>query len=168
MKARLVHIKEAGIVETILAMESIFPQKLGYGRTQVIENLENPNNVNIVAENDNGVIGYILGIPHNDAVTFFKEDDPLMSDNSDGKLIYVDQIAVIMSEQDSEHAVFKFLVKSFAYEVKKKGFDKWSGHLAMGLNFIIGAMYEGRILARRRVKLPCYDNLPFVYMEGWV
>ncbi len=166
MKARLVGIKDPGILEIILGMESIFPQELGYGEEDVIRNLSNSRNFNIIVENDNGEpIGYILGIPHTDAVISLGHDDPIM-ENHDGRKIYVDQLAVVADERDSEHVVFKFLVSSLAKEAKRAGYERWSAHLAMGLQFIIDEMYRGRIIASRRVRLASCGNLPFAYREG--
>ncbi|MEI8343534.1 MAG: hypothetical protein WCF93_01125 [Candidatus Moraniibacteriota bacterium] len=167
MRSRIVTDKDAGMVEAILAMEQLFPKKIGYGEWDVWDNLQNLNNMNIIAENDNGdIIGYILCIPQNEAVEYLKEDDPVMEKSED--MVYVDQIAVARNEREGEHVVFKFLVEALSEEAKKRGVKKWSSHLVMGINLIIGQMYSGRVVSQRRLKMVKYGNYPLVYMVGFV
>ena len=65
MKGLVVTNKDRRMVEAILAIEDLFPKKLMYGESDIRDNLENKNNMNIIAEDDDGnIIGYALFIPH--------------------------------------------------------------------------------------------------------
>lgn len=169
MKARIVTDKDPGMVEAILAMEKLFPKKIGYGEWDVWDNLQNLNNTNLIIEDDKGnIIGYGLFIPQVEAVEYLKDEDPLMS-NDCSNMAYVDQIAVIKECREGSHAVLSFLLEALIIEGKKKGYERWSSHVAMGLNLLVERTYKNSIVKEktRTVKMPSYEYL-FVYMEGVV
>ena len=167
MKCLVVTDKDLGIVETILAMEDLFPNKLRYRESEVRANLKNPYNINVIATNDDGnIIGYTLLIPHEDAVEYLKEDDPLMEYNYK-KTGYLDQIAVVTNQGIDKYKVFNNLFECLAIEFQKRGFEQWSAHVAIPIDVIIRRKYNGKILTNktRSVTMPSYDGI-FVYMEG--
>jgi len=163
-RARLVNDKDEGMVEAILKMERLFPEKIGYGEWDVWDNLQNKKNMNIIVEEEGEIIGYILCIPQNEAVAYLKKDDPLMKNCQE--MCYADQIAIIEDKRGG--AVFRFLIKELSAEAKKKGFTKWSSHLMGGLEVVFRRMYKGRIIAERKLRMPAYGDYDLIYMEGWI
>jgi hypothetical protein len=164
MKARLVDDKEKGMIEAIFKMEGLFPKKIEYGEWDVWDNLQNPNNMNIIAEEDGEIIGYVLCIPQSEAVAYLKNDDPLMKDCPN--MGYVDQIAVVEDKRGGE--VFRFLVNELAVEGRKRGYTKWSSHLMKGMESALRHMYEGKIITERETKMSTYGEYDLVYMEGFI
>ncbi len=166
MKSRIVTDKDPGMVKAILAMEDLFPKKVGYGEWDVWDNLQNLNNMNIIVEDDDGnIIGYTLCIPQVEAVEYLKDEDPLMTKSID--MAYVDQVAILKECREGSHAVLSFLLEALMVEGRKKGYKKWSSHIVMGLNLLIERIYKSSIIKEktRTVKMPSYD-CSFVYMEG--
>jgi hypothetical protein len=167
MKWRVVTDKNQGIIETILAIEDLFPNKLRYNESEVRDNLQNQNNINIIAEDDDGnIIGYILLIPHKEAVEYLREDDPLLEYNCI-KTGYLDQIVVAKKLGVDRYKVFNYLIKCLTIEAKKRGVEQWSAHVAKPIDVIIMRKYNGKIFTNktRTVKMLSYDGI-FVYMEG--
>lgn len=164
MNARLVDDKEKGMVEAILKMESLFPEKIRYGEWDVWDNLQNPNNMNIIAEEESEIIGYVLVIPQVEAVGYLKDDDPLMENCRE--MVYVDQIAVVEDKRGGE--AFRFLVKELLVEAQKRGFEKWSSHLMVGLGDVLRRMFEGKIILERKTRMSAYGDHDLIYMEGWI
>jgi hypothetical protein len=167
MKCLVVTDKDPGIFETIVALEDLFPNKLRYRESEVRNNLKSPYNINIIAANDDGnIIGYILLIPHEEAVEYLKEDDPLMEYNYK-KTGYIDQIAVVTNPGIDKYKVFNNLIECLTRESEKRGFEQWSAHLAIPIDVIIRRKFNGKILTNktRSVTMPSYDGI-FVYMEG--
>jgi hypothetical protein len=167
MKGLVVTNKDRGMVEAILAIEDLFPKKLMYGESDIRDNLENKNNMNIIAEDDDGnIIGYALFIPHEDAVKFLRTDDPLMEYNYK-KTAYLDQIAVVKDIGVDRYLVFNFLLECLGIEAIKRGYEQWSSHIAIPIDIIIRKKYNGKIFTKktRQVKMPSYDGI-FIYMEG--
>lgn len=167
MIPKLVGVDDPGMVEAILNLEKLFPERLDYGEEDVRKNLADPENMNIVALNGNNeIIGYILCIPHNRMAVDLKNEDPLMRTCSD-KTGYIDQIAVIGSMRE-RLTVFKFLIESLAVEGSKRGYVRWSSHLIGGLEGPIRGMYKGKVILQRKTVMPSYGGNVFTYMEGWV
>jgi predicted GNAT superfamily acetyltransferase len=164
MISRLVTDKEEGMVQAILRLEGLFPEKIGYGEWDVWDNLQNPNNMNIVAEDGGEIIGYVLCIPQEEAVAYLKKDDPFMENCGDR--CYVDQIAVVEDKRGGK--AFRFLVAELAVEAKKRGFTKWSSHLLAELEGVLQRMYEGKVTLIRKTKMSAYGDHELVYMEGWI
>lgn len=164
MKARLVDDKEDGMVKAILAMESLFPEKVGYGEWDVWDNLQNPNNMNIIAEEAGEIIGYVLCIPQEEAVAYLKDDDPLMENCRE--ICYLDQIAVVEGKRGG--AVLRFLIEELSVQAQKRGFTKWSSHFMAGMEGIARRMYGGRIILERKTKMIAYGDYDLIYIEGWI
>lgn len=164
MQARLVNDKERGMVEAILAMENLFPEKMGYGEWDIWDNLQNPNNLNIIAEEDSEIIGYVLGIPQEEAVVYLKNDDPLMENCREA--CYVDQIAVVEDKRGG--AILRLLIFELSVQAQKKGFTKWTSHLMVGMEGIIRRMYKGKIILERKTKMLAYGDYDLIYMEGLI
>jgi predicted GNAT superfamily acetyltransferase len=165
MKARLIDDKEKGMVEAILKMEGLFPQKIGYGEWDVWDNLQNLNNMNLIVEDDGEIIGYVLCIPQKEAIGYLKNDDPLMQDCHE--MCYVDQIAIV--EDKRGRAVFTFILDNLAVEAEKRGFKRWSTHIMAGLEGALKQALRGRtITEERKTRMSSYGNYDLVYMEGWI
>lgn len=162
MRARLVNDKETGMVEAILAMENLFPEKIGYGEWDVWDNLQNSNNINIVIEDDNGrIIGYLLAIPQVEAVGYLKDEDPLLSVKD--RMYHVDQVAVVEDKRNG--FVFRRLVKEMVVEVKKRGGNMLSTYVLDGMSSVIEQMFPN-VTEKRTTKLPSYGDHNLIYMEG--
>jgi len=164
MKARLVDDKEKGMVEAILKLQCLFPKKIEYGEWDVWDNLQNPNNMNIITEEDGEIIGYVLGIPQEEAIAYLKNDDPLMENCHE--TCYVDQIAVIEGKRGG--AVLRILIEELSVQAKKRGLTKWSSHFMVGLEGIARRMYGGRIILERKTRMLAYGDHDLIYIEGWI
>lgn len=163
MKARLVNDKEEGMVKAILAMENLFPEKIAYGEWDVWDNLQNPNNINIVIEEDDGrIIGYILAIPQIEAVGYLREEDPLLL-VKDG-MYHIDQIVVI--EERRNGSIFRRLLEETMIETRKRGGDKLSAYVLVGgLSASVERIFRGRVIEKRFTRLPSYGNHDLAYIE---
>jgi len=162
LRARLVNDKEEGMVAAILAMEKLFPEKIEYGEWDVWDNLQNPNNINVIIEDDDGrIVGYILAIPQAEAVGYLKDEDPLLQDREG--MYHVDQVAVVEDKRGG--SVFRRLVKEMIVEVKRRGGRKLSSYIMNGLSNVIERMFEN-ITEKRAVKLLSYGNHELFYLES--
>lgn len=162
MKARLINDQERGMVEAILAMENLFPEKIGYGEWDVWDNLQNANNINVIIEDDNGrIIGYLLAIPQVEAVGYLKEEDSLLS-VKDG-MYHVDQVAVVEDRRNG--VVFRRLIHEMIAEVKKRGGSTLSSYIMAGMSSAIEQMFKN-ITERRATRLPSYGDHDLIYMEA--
>jgi hypothetical protein len=164
LKARLITDKDEKAEKIVRKLQKLFPEKVGYGDWDVWDNLQNPNNINIVAEEDGKSIGYILCIPQEEAYRYLKELDPQIS--NDPKMCYVDQICITEEKRDGK--AFIFLIKELEKEALKRGYVKWSSHLMRGMETVLRRMYAGKIISERETKMPAYGNHDLVYMEGWI
>lgn len=153
------------MVEAILKLESLFPRKIGYGEWDVWDNLQNPNNMNIIVEEDGRIIGYVLCIPQKEAIAYLKNDDPLMQNRHE--MCYVDQIAIVEDKRGG--AVFTFIVDNLAVEAEKRGFKRWSTHIMAGLEGALKEALRGRIITKeRKTRMSSYGDYDLIYMEGWI
>ena len=163
MKIRLVNDKENGMVKKILKLQKMFPRRLDYGEWDVWDNLQNPRNINLVLEDESGIIGYLLAIPQDEAVRYLHKDDPLIK--IDTEMYYVDQVVVLPDKR--VRGSFKNLIKDLVEEVKRKGIKKLSSHLVTegGFNRLISAMFAGKVISKRMVNLPSYGEHILEYIE---
>jgi hypothetical protein len=162
MISRIVNDKEEGMTENILEMEKLFPDKINYESWDVWDNLQNPNNINLVVEEEDKIIGYVLAIPQEEAVEYLKEEDPLMKICAE--MCYIDQVAVVKDKRGG--IVFSFLLEELAIEAQKRGFKKWSSHVIVGLEGVIRRKYREKIISERKTTMPSYGNYDLIYMEG--
>lgn len=162
MESRLVTDKDEGMVEAILKLESLFPQKIGYGEWDVWDNLQNINNINIVIEEDGRIVGYMLAIPQAEAVGYLKEEDPLIT-NKDG-MYHADQGVVVEDKRNG--IIFRRLIGEIMIEVRKRGGNSLSSYmLAGGLSTAVEKFFEGHILGKRTARLPSYGDHDLTYIE---
>lgn len=125
--AEVLRVFSNEILSDVLLIErNSFPKKWEYeDAEEYYENmLKNKNNINIFL-NDNGKrVGYLLAIPHNDAVKELKNDDPELKE--DPMKYYIETIA-ILPELRGKKGLPKMLEKLID-ECKYRGINKISMH----------------------------------------
>jgi ribosomal protein S18 acetylase RimI-like enzyme len=120
-------------------------------------------NINILLTENEQMVGYLLAMPHNDAVQELKEDDPDLKE--DPMKYYIETVAVL-PEFRRRKGLATMLYK-LAEECHKRGTDKVSIHARVSnrLSEIIQNNY--RVIEVRRIERWKYYNCeePADYIE---
>jgi len=150
-------------VKEILKLEPFFPLNIREGEDKTREHLNEPSCINIILKKDNRIVGYILAIPHNDAVKELQNDDTEMREDSNR--YYIDKV-VVAPEYRKGLVLLKLVYATFEEGVRR-GINKFSSHVLStnGLNKLMTRIFGKQLTERRKVSLAIYDNAPFEYME---
>jgi ribosomal protein S18 acetylase RimI-like enzyme len=159
----VLHSNSEELVKEILELEPFLPLNIQDTEEGIRENLNNRSYINIILKKDNRIIGYILSIPHNEAVRELKNDDMQMKED-DGRY-YIDQI-VVHPDFRKGMILLKLVYATFEEGVRR-GFNKFSSHVLAtdGLNKLMKRKFGKQLTEQRMVNLPIYNNAPFEYME---
>lgn len=130
------------------------------------EALENKDNINVILRDGEKVVGYLLAIPHNDAVEDLKSADPEFKE--DKERLYVETIAV-HPEYRIGGGAFK-MIFTMIEEAGKRGINKFSMHVRVkgGLSAAVQKCFGKMITKVNRIEnWPYYENgEPTDYVEG--
>lgn len=136
------------------------------------EQLRNKNTIHILLRRDGVPIGYLLAIPHNEAV----EDEELrqadLALTNDSERLYIETIEI--SSQYTQSLIggklCLMMLRALHEEAGKRGVVKFSMHVRMttGLNVVLRKIYgDGLTLFRTIENWPFYNfEEPTEYIEG--
>ncbi|MFZ2154260.1 MAG: GNAT family N-acetyltransferase [Candidatus Moraniibacteriota bacterium] len=139
------------ILGKILLLEKkIFPPSWQFESEYFREKLSNPENINIIVWRGLDIVGYALLVPHNQAYSELKDDDPLMTER-DG-FYYFEGLDVDPDEKGK--GLFRLIMGVVTEETRKKGAIGLSMHVRVenGLSNIFSKYFHGKILEKRRVR----------------
>lgn len=130
------------------------------------EQFLNPRNINIVCQNEEGIImGHVLARPHNDVVQDYLDRDPVMA-KSDIEMFYFDHVNI--DETVSGKFLGMRLILEMLKEANRRGVFRFSGHVRVinGLSKNIQQKFGKGVAVIRRIEeyVDC-NNEPFDYME---
>lgn len=130
------------------------------------EAMKNKNNINVVLKDGGKAVGYLLAIPHNEALSDLKDIDVEMKE--DDLRFYVETIAV-HPEYRVGGGAFK-MIFAMIQEAGKRGINKFSMHVRVegGLSASVQKCFGKMITTVRRIEnWPYYENRePTDYVEG--
>ncbi len=116
--------------------------------------LKKRENIHIVLKYDESIVGYLLAIPHNEAVKELTNDDPEMK--NDPMKYYIETTGILPEYRGKKG--FSKILDTLILECKKKGIAKLSLHARVetGLSMIIQTKFKANEV--RRVKEWRYYN----------
>ncbi len=167
LKTEVVHNFDESIVDGISAINSgAFPTAWNYGNEKEYYRgmLKNRNNVCILLKDNAKTVGFILAIPHINAVIELKDDDPLM--HGDASRYYIETIA-ILPEYRGQNG-FSSIMEALQLELDKRGFHNISLHARVINNFSQIIQKKMKITDIRKVDKWKYTNSeePVDYIEA--
>lgn len=160
----VIHTADEKFIKELLAMQDkAYPEGWQYADAEDYyrKMIQDPENLNIILKEKEKLIGYILAIPHNNAMTELKEVDPLMAEDSERFYIEtMEMLPEIQKTLGGGKLFFRMLGKLFA-EAEKRGIHKFSMHarVSTGLSNSV-QRYFGKMMTevRRIEKWPFYNG----------
>jgi len=160
------HYDENIIRDIILIKEASFPLGWEYGDAQEYysEMFKNKNNINILLKDDGKRIGYLLAIPHNDAVAELKRDDQLIGE--DALRYYLETVAILPEYRKKKG--FSLLLETLKQELEERKVRNISLHARIAFSLII--QKKLKVTQIRRIARWKYCNYeePVDYIEAAV
>lgn len=142
-------------------------EEWGSSQEYIGSKIRDSKNIGIMLKVEDKAAGFVLAIPHNDAVAEIKEADPLMIESSDDRL-YVDVVAVVPEYQRLNGGIR--LVGELVQEAyRRHGVNRFSMHVRVstGLSEAVQTNVKSAITMLRRVDRWRYyaGELPSDYIE---
>ncbi|MDD5491489.1 MAG: GNAT family N-acetyltransferase [bacterium] len=167
LKTEIVNIYVEDIVNDIAAInQGSFPPGWKYGEDKAYyrKMLKSGKNVIVLLKNNGKNIGFLLAIPHNEAVTELKDDDRLMT--KDPARYYIETIAILPEYRGKNG--FSVIIKALGQELSRRGFYNISLHARVANNFSNIVQKKVRVTKIRRVDKwkYCNNEEPVDYIEG--
>lgn len=167
LKAEVVRGFDKNVLEDIVLINrKSFPKGWAYSDAEeyYTEMLKNENNIHIILKDNGERIGYLLAIPHNNALRELKNDDPFMEE--DALRYYVEVVAVLPDFRGKKG--FSEILKKLREELKEKGIYKLSMHARVSNNFNMIIQKSIKITQIRRIQRWKYYNYeePTDYIEA--
>jgi len=167
MQVEKIHSFESKILRDILFIEhNCFPKEWIYDDAGEYykKMLENKNNINILLKDQGKSLGYLLAIPHNEAVSELKNDDPGLKEDS--MRYYIDTVGIL--SEFREKGYFSIMFECLASECKKRGINKISMHARVNNKFSSKMQKKLRITEIRRIEHWRYYNFeePTDYIDA--
>lgn len=136
------------------------------------EQLHNKNTIHLLLRREGRPVGYLLAIPHNDAVhdNELKKADPNLME--DPNRLYVEEMEIIpeFTRSLAGGKLCLMLFHALREEAGKRGFFKFSMHtrISTGLNRTIRKVYGDMLTLFRRIDKFSFYNYeePTEYIEG--
>lgn len=125
--AEVINSFNEGVLNDVMNIKRhSFPEEWQFddAESDFSEKLKDNDNINIFLKSDDKRVGYLLSIPHNNAVRELKDDDTEMSEDNHRYYIYT--IGII--PQYRHIGGLSELLKTFVEECKKRGVQKASLH----------------------------------------
>lgn len=154
---------DENVVRAILVLETLFPEKIKDEEEKIIQNLQNPLNINIIMKKGGQIVGYALAIPHNDALDDLIGDDPEMM--PDPHRYYIDKISMLPDLRKG--LSFLRMVNAIFEEARKFDIHRVSSHVLCvnGLDRIIARMFGKKTTLKRYTCLPSYGDALCMYVD---
>lgn len=136
------------------------------------ETLRNENTIHILLRRNQRPIGYLLAIPHNDAVQNeeLQQADPELAEDPDRLYIETMEIVPEYGRSLVGGRLFLLMSKALLDEAGKRGFNKFSQHarVTSGLSRAFQKQYGDMVTQVRRIEnWPFYNcEEPTEYIEG--
>jgi len=167
LKTEVAYNNDENMVKDIISIKGTsFPSGWEYSDAQEYysEMLKHMNNVNIFLKNDEKRIGYLLAIPHNNAVIELRNDDPLM--RKDASRYYLETVAILPEYRKKNG--FSSLLKTLKQELEKRGVHNISLHARVANDFSLIIQKKLKITHVRRIVRWKYCNYeePVDYIEA--
>lgn len=154
------------LTDILLINRESFPTGWTYSDAEeyYTEMLKNENNIHIILKCSEKRIGYLLAIPHDDAVRELKNDDPFME--GDTLRYYVEVVAILQNFRGKKG--FSEILKKLREELKGRGIYKISMHARVSNNFNKIIQKNMKITQIRRIQRWKYYNYeePTDYIEA--
>ncbi len=161
----ITEVDETLLTDILLINSRSFPSEWEYkdSRNYYERKLMDKKNINIILKDNEARIGYLLAIPHNDAVMELKKDDPEMKVEKD--IYYIETVGILPKFRGRGGAskIFDTLVE----ECTRRGVFKISMHARVinGFSSIIQRKFKASNI--RRIEKWKYYNFeePADYVE---
>lgn len=127
--------------------------------------LRDPGNLNLGLKAGQAIVGYLLAMPYDTALTWVRDADPDMA-ASDAQRYYVDTIAVLPEWNGKGGATA--LMQELEREAATRGMASLAIHArtANGLNALVRRLAGGRLIRTRWLDHWCWaDGEPYEYIE---
>jgi ribosomal protein S18 acetylase RimI-like enzyme len=126
--------------------------------------LRNQKNICIVLRDDAKRVGFLLAIPHNDAVVELKEDDKFME--QDLKTYYIENVAILPGYRGEKG--FSQMLQVLKQELRKRDIFKISLHARVSNHLSKNIQKNMKITKARRIETWRYYNYqePTDYLEA--
>jgi hypothetical protein len=150
-------------------MKSAYEAGLDAGDEEYVRGLLfDSKNVHIFLEDDGKDVGYLMVVPHNTAYDELKDDDLLMTKDSER---YYINLIIIIRQYQRPRAILKLLKLMFDEVKERFGIDKFSLHCRTtnGLSHFIQKVFGDTITLTRHIdrwKYAGKDGEPYDYIEG--
>jgi ribosomal protein S18 acetylase RimI-like enzyme len=167
LKAEVVRSFDESIVNTIVRIHrDSFPLGWEYENDKKYygELIKNGNNIIILLNEDGKRFGFLLAIPHNDAVLDLKNYDELMRE--DAFRYYIETVAILPEYRSKKG--FSAMFETLIIELKKRSIQAISLHARVSNNFTKIIQKKLKVTKIRRIdkwKYYKYDE-PTDYIEG--
>jgi hypothetical protein len=115
----------------------------------------------VLRDSQGGLIGYLLSVPYEQAITFLLPDDPLLSPKE--KTLYVESIGILPAHRSIKNV---FLIwNNLRDEAIKRGYDTINGHfrVSQGLSGVVQKRLNGKYF--RTIENWVGYGEPFDYLE---
>jgi ribosomal protein S18 acetylase RimI-like enzyme len=126
--------------------------------------LMNQKNICIMLRDDEKSVGFLLAIPHNDAVGALKGDDEFME--QDPKIYYIENAAILPGYRGEKG--FSQMLGVLRQELQKRGIFTISLHARVSNNLSKNIQKNMKIIKVRRIEAWRYynDQEPTEYLEA--
>lgn len=166
MQTDIVKAFDPAVLQTILQiLRNSFPEEWIYDDAEEYYGrmLRSPKSINILLKDSERKVGYLLAIPHNDAVEELKEDDPEMKE--DPSAYYIETVGILPEYRNKKG--LPLMLQTLIDECKKRGINKISLHARVSnhLSEIIQKKYRTAGLRRIREWAYYHFEEPTDYME---
>jgi ribosomal protein S18 acetylase RimI-like enzyme len=167
LTVEVVHAFEEDVAKDIVLInQESFPRGWAYSdaKEYYTQMLRNEGNIHIILKQDGERIGYLLAIPHNNAVKELQNDDIYMREDS--LRYYIEVVAILPNFRGRKG--FSALLKRLEEELGKRGIYKLSMHARVLNNFSRIIQNNLKINQIRRIQEWKYYNYeePTDYIEG--
>jgi ribosomal protein S18 acetylase RimI-like enzyme len=169
MKGQLRVLNQDNMTKEVLSALLVLGNQTGMWKAPDInyfkEQFRKPDSINVVYEEGEVILGHILARPHNDAVSDYHEEDPLMV-SSEIPMYYVEHL-VVDTSLSGQNLGMRLITKMIEEANKKRVFH-FSIHCRKtnGLSAIIQRRFRRGVQKKREIEhyIDC-NGEPFDYLE---
>jgi len=149
-------IDDAIVLNVVLINEQSYPAAWEYDDSEEYygQMFRKPKNITILLKNDGENVGFLLAIPHDDAVEELESDDPLMV--YDPAIYYIENVAILPAYRNKEG--FRKMLDILRSELKKREISKISMHARVSNNLSKNIQDNMNVIEIRRISAWKYYN----------
>lgn len=149
-------IDDSVVMNVVLINEQSYPAAWDYDDSKEYyrQMLRKPKNITILLKDDEKDVGFLLAIPHDDAVEELERDDPHMV--YDPAIYYIENVAILPAYRSKDG--FTKMLDILRSELKKREISKISMHARVSNNLSKNIQDNMNVMEKRRINAWKYYN----------